>query len=288
MSRMLPIFAPIVATLLALTSVGTLQAQEINWRHDFRAAQREAQESGKPMFLDFGNQGCVWCQRLDATTFHVPGIVKLINDNFIPVKVNGDHERELAGRLGVQSYPTLVMLDPSGKMINRKVGFCEAGPMSSFLDQGARVAGGGGARPQFRAQNREDRIPAKVLAMEDPAHQPQPAVPTERPQPVTLVEHPQAHAETLQLPTPEELGIAGERTAPAVARPIDWSALHARLNRLGSLSFIVQRPSSQLVRLISLFPMSDNRVHRVEVSAASEAEAVRLFLEQVEEWAAHP
>ncbi len=286
MSRMRPAVAPIVATLITLFSVGSLQAQEINWRRDFRAAQREAQESGKPLFLDFGTQQCHWCQQLDATTFRVPAVARLINDNFIPVKVDGNRDHELTGKLGVQSFPTLVMLDASGRLINRKVGFCEAGPMTSFLDQGCRVAssGSGGGRPQFRGQNRDDRIPAKILAMDEPVR---PAPPSQ--QPAASMERPQVRTETIQLPSPEELGITGEKVVVAApTRPIDWSALHARLNRLGSLSFIVQRPSAQLVRLICLFPLPDNRVHRVEVSAATEAEAVRLFMEQVEEWAAHP
>jgi thioredoxin-related protein len=289
MSRMRPIFAPIVATFVTLVSVGSLQAQEINWRHDFRAAQREAQESGKPLFLDFGTQQCHWCQQLDATTFRVPAVARLLNDNFIPVNVDGNRDRELTGKLGVQSFPTLVMLDPAGRVINRQVGFCEAGPMTGFLNQGARVASSGGGRPQFRGQNRDDRIPAKALAMEEPARPAPPAPANERPQPAAAGERLQARVESIQLPSPEELGISGDKPAPEVTgRPIDWSALHARLNRLGALSFIVQRPSAQLVRLISLFPMPENRVHRVEVSAATEAEAVRLFIEQVEEWATHP
>jgi hypothetical protein len=100
---------------------------------------------------------------------------------------------------------------------------------------------------------------------------------------------PQPAPVTLELPSPESLGIGTELSPPpAAARTVDWSALHSRLNRLGALSFAVQRPSAQLVRMISLFPLPENKVHRVEVSAATEAEAARLFLEQVEEWAAHP
>ncbi|MGL6097907.1 MAG: thioredoxin family protein, partial [Fimbriiglobus sp.] len=44
-------------------------AQDVRWRHDYAAARREAADSGKPLLLDFGTENCVWCRRLDATTF---------------------------------------------------------------------------------------------------------------------------------------------------------------------------------------------------------------------------
>jgi hypothetical protein len=151
--------------------------------------------------------------------------------------------------------------------------------MMGFLDQGKHIAGVA-PKPQFRAQARDERIPAKALAIEEPAPRPQPAVASA---PAA------AKPELLHLPTPEELGIASEKSAPATEiRAIDWSAVHTRLNRLGASCFLVQHPSSQLVRIISMFPQAENRIHRIESSAATEAEAVRLFIEQVDEWAAHP
>ncbi|CAN5403707.1 hypothetical protein BH10PLA2_BH10PLA2_10990 [soil metagenome] len=308
MSQMRPLFAPFITSLILLLSTRPAAAQEINWRHDFNAARREAQESGKPMFLDVGTQACHWCQQLDVRTFRVPAVVRLINENFIPVRIDANRDPETAGRMGIHSYPTLVMLDPSGRMINKKEGFCEAGPMTHFLDQGRQVASKP-SQPQFRGQAREDRIPARALAIDDPARPtlpPQPVMANEQPRPrpegmmlpsapvgqpqqMAANEQPRPQPQAILLPSPEELGIAAEKPATTTTnRPIDWAALHTRLNRLGSSSFIVQRPTSQLVRIISLFPIAENRVHRVEASATTEAEAVRLFMEQVDEWAAHP
>jgi thioredoxin-related protein len=305
---MRPLFAPIVTTIVLLLSARPVAAQEINWRHDFNAARREAQESGKPLFLDVGTQACHWCQQLDVRTFRVPAVVRQINENFIPVRIDANRDPVTAGKLGIHSYPTLVMLDASGRMINRKEGFCEAGPMTHFLDQGRQVASRP-SQPQFRGQAREDRIPARALAIEEPARPalpPQPLMADEKPrsrqegnmfppvaltqpQQIAINEQPRPQPLTIQLPSPEELGIVAEKPTPVQKnRPIDWAALHTRLNSLGSSSFIVQRPTAQLVRIISLFPIADNRVHRVEASATTEAEAVRLFLEQVDEWAAHP
>jgi thioredoxin-related protein len=271
--------APTLATLVLLVSNSPLRAQEVNWRHGFAEARREAEQSGRLLFLDFGTQACVYCQKLDATTFRNPGVARMLNENFIPVHIDANREQDLTRRMGVQRFPTLVITDPTGRTIDRREGFLEAGPMMGFLDQGNRVASAP-ARPQFRAQARDDRIPARALAIEEPVRRPQPELPAA---PVAV------KPELLHLPSPEELGISAEKPAAGIeVRAIDWAAVHARLNRLGASCFQVQHPTSQLVRIVSMFPQTENRIHRIEASATTEAEAVRLFIEQVDEWSAHP
>lgn len=290
------LLAPMLASLALLICNARSCAQEINWRHSYAEARREAEETGRLLFLDFGTQACFYCQKLDTTTFRVPGVAKMLNDSFIPVHIDAQREQELTRRMGVQRFPTLVITDPSGKTVDRREGFCEAGPMMGFLDQSKRVASAG-SRPQVRGQIRDDRIPARALAIEEPVRRPQeePArhsqqvEPTRLPLPVAAVEPVASRPEALHLPTPEELGIASDKAAPVLeVRAIDWTAVHTRLNRLGASCFQVQHPTSQFVRIISMFPQSENRMHRIEASAATEAEAVRLFIEQVDEWASHP
>ena len=50
-------------------------SQEVNWRHDYTTARKEASETGKPLLMDFGTEACVWCRKLDATTFRDPRVV---------------------------------------------------------------------------------------------------------------------------------------------------------------------------------------------------------------------
>ena len=83
----------------------------------------------------------------------------------------------------------------------------------------------------------------------------------------------------LEMPSPEELGIAVAK--PAV--PVDWSAVHARLDRLGVLKFALERLPAGDYRFTCLVPGADaNRPRPVEATAATEAEAVRRTLELAE------
>src|SRR4051794_40086849 len=92
------LLAPTVATFVLLTCNSPVRAQEINWRHSYAEARREAEESGRLLFLDFGTQACFYCQKLDATTFRVPGVAIMLNDYFIPVHIDAQREQELTRR----------------------------------------------------------------------------------------------------------------------------------------------------------------------------------------------
>jgi hypothetical protein len=114
-----------------------------------------------------------------------------------------------------------------------------------------------------------ERPPVVRAQMEDePAPAPRPA---------------QRHA-ALLIPTPEELGVGDARATPAAV--VDWAEVHGRLDRLGVTCFQLEKLASAGCRVSCLLPTGqDNRAHRIEVEATSEAEAVRLALAKAGEWA---
>jgi hypothetical protein len=87
------------------------------------------------------------------------------------------------------------------------------------------------------------------------------------------------------IPPPEQLGVTVIR--PAVSAPADWSATRRQLQQLGASCFQVQALPGGGCRFLCLLPTGrPSYTHRVEVEAATEAEAVRKGLEQAELWAA--
>lgn len=122
-----------IAFVAALFLAGAAHADEVKWRHDYNAARREATATGRPLFLDFGSENCVWCRRLDASTFRSPNIVKMLNERFIPVKVDGNENERLTQSLGVTAFPTLVMATAEGKIIDRHGGYLDPAAMAAFL-----------------------------------------------------------------------------------------------------------------------------------------------------------
>src|SRR6516164_8207827 len=119
--------APVLwSALVILHPSSLLQAEEIDWRTDYNKARQEAAEKGRPLFLDFGTENCVWCKQLDARTFTDPDLVALLNRRYIPVKIDGSRNPGLTEALHIQNYPTLVYASPDGRILGYQEGFVEA------------------------------------------------------------------------------------------------------------------------------------------------------------------
>jgi len=125
---------PLALALFAVV-VPAAAAQEVNWRASYQAARKEAEEKNKPIMLDFGTESCFWCKRLDASTFKDPAVVGLLNEQFIPLKVDAEKELQLAQGLKITSYPTIVMASPDGKILGTIVGFKEPGEFHGILQR---------------------------------------------------------------------------------------------------------------------------------------------------------
>jgi thioredoxin-like negative regulator of GroEL len=122
--------------LLACGLVGSARpaaAQAVNWRDDYKKAREEAVQTGRPLLLDFGTENCYWCKQLDQKTFRDPAVVNLLNERFIPLKIDGDRSPALAAALRVQKYPTLVIAAPGGAVLNYQEGFLEPAALAELM-----------------------------------------------------------------------------------------------------------------------------------------------------------
>jgi thioredoxin-like negative regulator of GroEL len=110
-------------------------AQEVQWRFDYNAARQEAQQKNRPLILDFGTENCFWCKKLDMTTFHDPTVMMILNERFIPLRIDADKDALLAETLRVTSYPTLVLASPDGKILGTLEGFLEPTRLHDHLQR---------------------------------------------------------------------------------------------------------------------------------------------------------
>jgi thioredoxin-related protein len=135
--------------------------QEVRWRSDYNAARKEALEKSLPIILDFGTENCFWCKKLDATTFRDPAIANLLNASFVPLKVDAYKESALTEALHVQSFPTLVLAGPDGKIIGTLEGYMEAYRLQEHLQRVLASL----TNPEW--MNRDYQDAAKAIAASD-------------------------------------------------------------------------------------------------------------------------
>lgn len=111
------------------------EGPKIEWRTEYNRARQEAQEKNRPLLLEFCQETNPLCQKMDATTLRDPNVVQTLNDQFIPLRVEVDKEMPLAQALRVQTYPTIVMAAPDGRILGTFEGYLEANRFNEYLQR---------------------------------------------------------------------------------------------------------------------------------------------------------
>lgn len=129
----------LLAFTLVILGTAHAQAQEVAWRQDYSASRQEASKAGRPLLYNFSTAWCGYCRKLDATTFRDPRVAKLLRDDFVPVKLDGERETRLVQELRIEVYPTLILSDAAGRILGRYTGYLDAEQMMQILEQAKAV-----------------------------------------------------------------------------------------------------------------------------------------------------
>src|SRR5208283_5318784 len=97
--------------------------QPIQWQEWGEEAFAVARRENKPMLLDIGAVWCHWCHVMDRESYDDPEIAKIVNENFIAVKVDRDERPDIDSRYqmavnaltGQGGWPLTAFLTPDGK-----------------------------------------------------------------------------------------------------------------------------------------------------------------------------
>lgn len=132
------------ATAAARPAAGRRTAEApLDWTVDYAAALERAKAENRNVFLFFtGSDWCGWCKRLDAEILSTSEFNRFAQEHLILVKLDFPQQipqtnqlraqnTQLAKKYNVSGFPTVVVLDPSGKAIKR-LGYQEGGP-SPFI-----------------------------------------------------------------------------------------------------------------------------------------------------------
>src|SRR4029078_9144272 len=67
----------------------------VDWYPWGNEALERARMENKPIFLSIGYAACHWCHVMAHESFENPGIAKLMNENFINIKVDREERPDL-------------------------------------------------------------------------------------------------------------------------------------------------------------------------------------------------
>jgi thioredoxin 1 len=89
-------------------------------------AKAEALENDQLIFIDAHTSWCGPCKKMAATSFKNAEVGELFNEKFINLKIDCELDAdgpEISRLYKVQAYPTLLIIDGTGKLIKQVVGF---------------------------------------------------------------------------------------------------------------------------------------------------------------------
>jgi len=94
------------------------RAGEIAWREWGDAAFAEARTADKPILLAISAVWCHWCHVMDETSYSDAEVIRRINADYIPVRVDNDQRPDVNRRYNLGGWPTTAFLTPDGEILN--------------------------------------------------------------------------------------------------------------------------------------------------------------------------
>lgn len=148
----------VITLLLAIFTVGTVAAQEINWVTLEEAIELQKKKPKKIM-IDVYTKWCGPCKMLDKNTFSNKDVANYVNENFYAVKFNAEGNEvvnykgkeysnpsydpakanrrngvhKLTREFGVNAYPTIVYLDEKLEIISPIKGYQTPAQIELYL-----------------------------------------------------------------------------------------------------------------------------------------------------------
>ena len=128
-------------TLLSSSSsrIGADDSAKKVWlEQDLEGALAKAKVEHKVVLVDIYAEWCAQCKELDEKTWPEASVKQWIGQNAVPIRIDTDARRkDLATKLKIASYPTVLLLDADGKELRRSLGFQKPEDMRAFLQGGA-------------------------------------------------------------------------------------------------------------------------------------------------------
>ncbi|HLA83166.1 MAG TPA: thioredoxin fold domain-containing protein [Thermoguttaceae bacterium] len=117
------VFGILGATLLAAANAWG-QASLV-WESDLAKAAAEAAAARRLVLIHFWAPWCTACNRMEQEVFSNPDVQVAIRADYVPVRLNVDHNRALAQQYGISSLPTDIIVTPEGRLLERQPGIMD-------------------------------------------------------------------------------------------------------------------------------------------------------------------
>jgi thioredoxin-related protein len=80
----------------------------------------------KKAFIYFHADWCKYCKKMEKEAFSNSEVIEYLNDNYISILVDTDHEEKIAAKYDAKRLPMLYFLKEDGSVLTFRPGYVEA------------------------------------------------------------------------------------------------------------------------------------------------------------------
>ncbi|MEX0774705.1 MAG: thioredoxin family protein [Phycisphaeraceae bacterium] len=128
-----------IAGLVSASFRQPLPPDHIHWTGSMAQALTTAQQTGKPIFIDFTQRDCPPCLEMKRTVFPDAKVSDYLNQHYVPLRADltYDHPETmaLARQFGIWATPTLIILDSQGRELDRATRMMPAEELTTWLEK---------------------------------------------------------------------------------------------------------------------------------------------------------
>ncbi len=129
---------------LALVGTGVLGAirdyrygGDLVWAASYTSALQDAKSRNKPILINFHASECSACTKMDAETFTDPAVISLAQQ-YVCVRADARQEANLIEKYHVEGFPTTLILNQKGEVIEQKLGYLRPDELARNLTAGLK------------------------------------------------------------------------------------------------------------------------------------------------------
>jgi protein disulfide-isomerase len=114
---------------------GIAAPSPVQWQTTLEGAKRLAAQNNQLVLIHFWAPYCGVCRRMEEEVFPDPRVAQVIQQLYVPVKLNTEYFPATAQQFGITKLPTDVVLSPGGQLLRKMEGLSKAPEYAAELMQ---------------------------------------------------------------------------------------------------------------------------------------------------------